>query len=259
MELGIEGPGMTLSTACSSSSHAIGLAYWMVSRGSAPVAIAGGSEAPFSLGHLKAWDGMRVMAPDVCRPFSRERKGLVLGEGAGAIVLEDLEHARGRGAHIHAEIRGFGMSSDAGHVTKPSARGAARAIRAALADAETTPESIDYVNAHGTGTVLNDRTEYQALAEVFGTDVSRIPVSSTKSMHGHALGASGALEAVATVLALEHGVLPPTAGYLGLDADCPLDVVPNEARESAAKWAISSSFAFGGLNAVLAFSRWGGA
>ena len=202
---------------------------------------------------------MRVMAPERCRPFSRDRKGLVLGEGGAALVLEELEHARARGAHIHAEVRGFGMSSDAGHVTRPSAKGAARAIAASLTDSGLNPHEVEYVNAHGTGTLLNDSTESEALASVFGDHAAALLVSSTKSMHGHTLGATGAIEAVVTTLALENGVVPPTAGYLGPDPECPLDVVPNTAREKAIRHAISNSFAFGGLNAVIALSRWDGA
>jgi nodulation protein E len=258
MELGIQGPGMTLSTACSSSSHAIGIAFWMISRGTAKVALTGGSEAPFSLGHLKAWDSMRVVSPEPCRPFSRERKGMVLAEGAGALVLEELESARSRGAHIHAELKGFGMSSDASHITKPSEAGAARALEGALNDAGFAVDSIDYINAHGTGTLLNDVTETHGLKRVFGEHARRLAVSSSKSMHGHTLGAAGALECVATVLALENGVLPPTASYLGPDPDCDLDVVPNDAREQPIHRALSNSFAFGGLNAVLALERWNG-
>lgn len=255
MELGMEGPGLTLSTACASSSHAIGIASWMLSRGAVQVAIAGGSEAPFSLGHLKAWDGLRVIAPDVCRPFSLGRKGMILGEGSGALVLETLEHARQRGARIHAELVGFGMSSDASHLTKPSATGASRALVAALRDASMERKEIDYVNTHGTGTLLNDATETEALRRVFGEHTRALVTSSTKSMHGHALGAAGALEAVATVLALESGVVPPTANFQEPDPACDLDVVPNEAREAPIERALSSSFAFGGLNAVLAFAR----
>lgn len=258
MELGMKGPGFTLSTACASSNHAIGLAYWTVASGSAPIALTGGSEAPFSLGHLKAWDMMRAVSPDVCRPFSTGRKGLVLGEGAGALVVESLDHARARGAVIHAEIRGFGMSSDATHITQPSGCGASRAIAVALRDAGASPDSVDYVNAHGTGTPLNDASECKALQCAFGSHASKLVMSSTKSMHGHALGASGALEAVATVLAIEKGVVPPTANYLGIDPECPLDVVPNTAREKRIQLALSNSFAFGGLNAVLALGRWNG-
>lgn len=258
MEMGIEGPAFTLSTACSSSNHAIGLAFNMLGHGSVERAIVGGNEAPFSRGHLKAWDGIRAVSPELCRPFSLGRRGLVLGEGAGAMTIETLETARKRDAIILGEIVGFGMSADAGHVTKPSADGAARAIAAALRSAELNPTDIDYVNAHGTGTPLNDAVETVALRKVFGEHADRLPVSSTKSMHGHALGAAGGLEAVATVLALQKGVIPPTANFVEVDPECALDVVPNEARESRARFAISDSFAFGGLNAVLAFERWDG-
>jgi nodulation protein E len=258
IELGMKGPGLTVSTACASSSHAIGMAHWMVSSGMAPVALCGGSEAPFSLGHLKAWDMMRAVSPDVCRPFSQGRKGLVLGEGAGALVLESLEHARSRGAHIHAEVLGFGMSSDATHITQPSGCGAGRAIASALKSARVSAESVEYVNAHGTGTPLNDATECKALRCAFRDHTENLMVSSTKSMHGHALGASGALEAVATVLTLENGVIPPTVNYSGPDPECALDVVPNTAREKRVQVAISNSFAFGGLNAVLVLGRWNG-
>jgi nodulation protein E len=255
MELGIEGPGLTLSTACASSTHAIGIAGWMVSRGLVERAIAGGSEAPFSLGHLKAWDGIRVVSPDLCRPFSLGRKGMILGEGGAALVLESEEGARRRGAVVLSELAGFGMSSDASHVTKPSARGAAKALRAALADAEADASEVGYVNAHGTGTPLNDIIESEAIADVFGGGAAKLLVSSTKSMHGHALGAAGGLEAVATICALAEGVVPPTANFLEPDPACPLDCVPNEAREAPVSLALSSSFAFGGLNGVLAFRR----
>ncbi len=254
MEIGSEGPGLTLSTACASSTHAIGLAFWLVSQGMVDLAIAGGSEAPFSRGHLKAWDGLRAIAPDLPRPFSLGRKGMVLGEGGGALMLESLESARRRGAHVRALLTGFGMSSDAGHITKPSARGAARALLAALEDGAIDPDRVDYVNAHGTGTPLNDVAECQALHQVFGEGTSRLFVSSTKSMHGHTLGASGALEAAATVLSIENRVVPPTANFLEPDPECPIDCVPNEARERKIRAALSSSFAFGGLNAVLAFA-----
>jgi len=254
IEIGCEGPGLTLSTACASSTHAIGLAFWLVSQGVVERAVAGGSEAPFSRGHLKAWDGLRAIAPDLPRPFSLGRKGMVLGEGGGALVLESLESARRRGAHLRSLLVGFGMSSDAGHITKPSARGAARALTAALDDGAVDRERVDYINAHGTGTSLNDIAECQAVREVFGDRAARLQVSSTKSMHGHALGASGALEAAATVLAIENRVVPPTANFLEPDPECPLDCVPNEAREAELRVALSSSFAFGGLNAVLGFA-----
>jgi len=255
MEFGITGPSFTISTACSSAGHAIGQAFWMVRSGMTDLALAGGSEAPFSFGILKAWEAMRVVSPETCRPFSKDRRGMVLGEGGAMLVLEPLEAALARGATIHAEIVGFGMSSDACHITQPSAEGAAKAMRAALCDAGVAPEAIGYVNAHGTGTLANDATETAALRAVFGAHTGKLPVSSTKSMHGHTLGAAAALECVATVLALRDGVLPPTANYNLADPDCDLDVIPNQARQAQVEWAISNSFAFGGLNAVLALRR----
>jgi nodulation protein E len=255
MEFGITGPAYTLSTACSSSNHAIGQAFWMVRSGATDVAITGGSEATFSMGILKAWEAMRVVSPDTCRPFSKDRSGMILGEGGAMLVLEPLEKALARGAQVYAEIVGFGMSADAGHITQPSVEGAARAIRAALRDAKIAPEQVDYINAHGTATQLNDVMETAAIREVFGTHAEKLAISSTKSMHGHALGAAGALEAVAAIQALRHGVLPPTIGYREPDPDCDLDVIPNTARKREVEFAISNSFAFGGLNAVLAFRR----
>jgi len=255
MEFGITGPSFTLSTACSSAAHAIGQAFWMVRSGVTDLAIAGGSEAPFSFGILKAWEAMRVVSPDTCRPFSRDRHGMILGEGAAMLVLEPFDAARARGARIQAEIVGFGMSADAGHITQPSAEGAARAMRAAVRDAAIAPEAIGYINAHGTGTPANDATETAAIRAVFGAHAGRLAVSSTKSMHGHALGASAALECLATVLALRDGLLPPTANYREPDPECDLDVIPNEARAAQVEYALSNSFAFGGLNAVLALRR----
>jgi nodulation protein E len=254
-EWGIVGPSYTVSTACASATHAIGQAFWMVRSGMAEIALAGGAEAPFSMGFLKAWEAMRIVAPDTCRPFSRDRKGLILGEGAAMLVLEPLERARARGARVWGEIAGFGMSSDAHHLTQPLAEGAARAMRAALEDAGIAPTAVGYINAHGTGTIANDATEAEAIQQVFGAHAGRAAVSSTKSMHGHALGAAGALEAAATVMALHEGVLPPTANFNEPDPACALDVVPNCARRVEAEWALSNSFAFGGLNAVLAFRK----
>jgi len=253
LEMGIVGPTYTVSTACSSSNHAMGQAFWMVRSGAVRMAIAGGSEAVFSLGFLKAWEAMRVVSPDTCRPFSKDRRGLILGEGGAMLVLEPLESAQARGARIYAEMVGFGMGSDAFHITQPSPDGAAYAMRAALSDAGLQPEDIGYINAHGTATQANDATETSAIRKVFGTHADGLQVSSTKSMHGHALGAAGALEGVATVLALHHGVLPPTANYNEADPACDLDVIPNVARRSRIEYALSNSFAFGGLNAVLAF------
>ncbi len=256
MEFGLHGPAFTIATACSSSTHALGQAFWMVRHGMADVAIAGGSEAALSLVHLKAWEAMRVVAPDTCRPFSKNRRGLILAEGGAMFVLEPLESALARGATIHGEIVGFGMSADACDVTKPSAEGAAMALREALRDALLHAGQIGYINAHGTGTVVMDVMETRAIRSVFGADAERVAVSSTKSMHGHALGASGAIEAVATVLALKHGLLPPTANFIEPDLECDLDVVPNQSRRAEVEYALSNSFGFGGLNAVLAFRRW---
>jgi nodulation protein E len=255
LEYGITGPVFTISTACSSANHALGQAFRMVRSGEVEVAIAGGSEAPLSMGFLKAWEAMRVVAPDTCRPFSLDRRGLILGEGAAVLVLEPVERARARGAKILGEMAGFGMSSDAHHITQPSALGAARAMRAALADGGLAPEAIGYVNAHGTGTLANDATETEAIRSVFGAHAQKLLVSSTKSMHGHALGAAGALEAVATLSALQCGLIPPTANFTAPDPACDLDVVPNIPRAAAIECAISNSFAFGGLNAVLLFLR----
>ncbi|HUP02758.1 MAG TPA: beta-ketoacyl-[acyl-carrier-protein] synthase family protein [Bryobacteraceae bacterium] len=255
MEFGITGPAFTISTACSSAGHAIGQAFWMVRSGAADLAITGGSEAPFSFGILKAWEAMRVVSPDTCRPFSKDRRGMVLGEGAAMFVIEPLEAARARGAKIHAEIVGVGMSSDACHITQPSSEGAARAMRAALRDAGIAPEQVGYINAHGTATAANDIAECAAIRLVFGAHAGKLPVSSTKSMHGHALGAAGAIECLAAVTALRDGILPPTANFNEPDPECNLDVIPNVARQAQVEYALSNSFAFGGLNAVLALRK----
>ena len=252
IEFGITGPSYTISTACSSAGHAIGQAFSMVRTGATELAITGGSEAPFSFGILKAWEAMRVVSPETCRPFSKDRRGMILGEGAAMLVLEPWEAARARGARIHAEIVGFGMSSDACHITQPSCEGAARAMRAALRDAGLAPEQIGYINAHGTATPANDPTETAAIRAVFGAHANRLPISSTKSMHGHALGAAAALECLAAALALRDGVLPPTANFTEPDPECDLDAIPNLARTQQVEYALSNSFAFGGLNAVLA-------
>jgi len=255
MEFGITGPAYTVSTACSSSAHAIGQAFQMVRSGAVDLALAGGSEAPFSFGILKAWEAMRVVSQDTCRPFSKDRTGMILGEGAAILVLEPFEAARARGAAIIGEICGFGMSSDATHITQPSAAGAARAMQMALRDAGMRPEEVDYINAHGTATQANDSTETRAIREVFGSHSDHVAVSSTKSMHGHTLGAAGGIEAAATLLALRDSLLPPTANFREPDPDCNLDLITNQARSAEAGCALSNSFAFGGLNAVLAFRR----
>jgi nodulation protein E len=255
LEFGITGPAFTIATACSSSAHAIGQACMMVRSGMCDVALTGGSEAPFSYGILKAWEAMRVISPTVCRPFSRDRNGMVLGEGGAMMVLESLDHAHARGARPLAEIAGFGMSSDAHHITQPSAEGAAKAMRMALKDARIAPEQIGYVNAHGTGTTVNDITETRALHLAFGDHAKRLAISSTKAMHGHTLGAAGAIESAAAILALSTGVLPPTIHFNECDPECDLDYIPNCPRAVDLEYAISNSFAFGGLNAVLAWRR----
>jgi len=253
MEYGITGPVFTVSTACSSANHAIGQAFWMVRSGQVDAAVAGGSESPFSYGLLKAWESLRVVSPDTCRPFSKNRSGMILGEGGAMLVLEPLDAARSRGAKVYGEIVGFGMSSDAFNVMAPSADGAAASMTRALQDAELTADSIGYINAHGTGTLANDPTETRAIHLAFGAHANNLPISSTKSMHGHGLGAAGAIEAIATVLALQEGLLPPTANFSEPDPECDLDYIPNEPRRQRVEFALSNSFAFGGLNAVLAF------
>jgi len=253
MEYGITGPVFTVSIACSSANHAIGQAFWMVRSGQVDAAVAGGSESPFSYGLLKAWESLRVVSPDTCRPFSKNRSGMILGEGGAMLVLEPLDAARSRGAKVYGEIVGFGMSSDAFNVMAPSADGAAASMTRALQDAELTADSIGYINAHGTGTLANDPTETRAIHLAFGAHANNLPISSTKSMHGHGLGAAGAIEAIATVLALQEGLLPPTANFSEPDPECELDYIPNEPRRQRVEFALSNSFAFGGLNAVLAF------
>jgi nodulation protein E len=254
-EFGITGPAFTIATACSSSAHAIGQAFTMVRSGMADFALTGGSEAPFSFGLLKAWEAMRVVSPTVCRPFSKDRNGMVLGEGSAMLTIETLDHALARGARPIVEIVGFGMSADAHHITQPSAEGAAKAVRMALKNAGIGPEQVGYINAHGTGTTVNDSTETRALKLVFGEHASKIPASSTKAMHGHTLGAAGAIESTAAILALTHGFVPPTINFNEQDPECDLDYVPNIARDAEFEYTISNSFAFGGLNAVLAYRR----
>lgn len=256
MEFGLTGPTFTTATACSSANHAIGQAFWLVRQGTMDAAIAGGSEAPICFGSLKAWETMRVVSPDTCRPFSKDRTGMILGEGGAMFVLETLESAEARGAKIYAEIAGFGMSADAHHLTMPLAGGAAKAMRMAIDDACLRPEQVGYINAHGTATQANDPMEAEAIRKVFGDHTDKIAVSSTKSMHGHTLGAAGAIEMAATVLGMHNGLLPPNANYNERDPQCDLDIIANEARPASPEAAISNSFAFGGLNAVLAFKIW---
>ena len=255
MHCGLRGPAFVVASACASATHAIGLAFQMVRSGGAPCAVTGGAEACIAFGTMKGWEALRVLAPDTCRPFSRDRKGLVIGEGAAVLVLESLEHAQQRSANILGEIVGFGMSADAGDLLSPDAGGMVRAINGALTDGGLAPSDIQYVNAHGTGTAANDETETQALKLAFGTHASKLAMSSNKSMIGHSLGAAGALELVATLMSMREGLAPPTVNYLGPDPGCDLDCVPNEARAMRIDAALSNSFAFGGLNAVLAVRR----
>ncbi len=255
MEFGLRGPTVALASACASANHAIGHAFQMVRSGMLDFAITGGADASVVVGFLKAWEGLRVLSRDGCRPFSADRNGLVIGEGAAMLTLEPWDAALARGATIHAELIGFGCSADAGDITAPDPNGAARAIVAALDDAGLHPEAVAYVNAHGTGTRLNDRAEVAAMRLVFGAHLDRMAVSSTKSMLGHCMTASGALELAATALTLRHGILPPTAGFTTHDPECDIDCVPNAAREQAVEFALSNSFAFGGLNASLIARR----
>ena len=248
----IKGPSLTVSTACASSNHAIGLAFHMVRSGMAQVMLAGGGDAMLTFGGIKAWEGLRVMSKTACRPFSANRSGMVQGEGAGVFVLETYEGAKARGAEMLAELIGFSMTSDAGDIVMPNQQGAVRAIRGALRDARLDPQDIGYINAHGTGTAANDKTECAAVTEVFGAHAPALMMSSTKSMHGHLIGGTGAVELLACLMALRDGVIAPTIGYEQPDPNCALDVVPNVARQAKVTATLSNAFAFGGMNAVLA-------
>lgn len=263
IEHGLRGPNLTYSTACSSSAVAIGEAARRIGRGEAQVMIAGGTEAPLTFGTLKAWEALKTLAQEdvanpaaSCKPFARDRSGLVLGEGAAILVLEDAEHARLRGARVHAEVAGYGLATDTEHLTRPSVGGQARAMALALADAELAPSDVGYINAHGTATQANDAVETAAIKEVFGAAASACPISSTKSMHGHLLGAAGALEFIIAILALQRRMVPPTAHLRVRDPDCDLDYVAEGARRIEGVTAVmSNSFAFGGTNAALIARR----
>ena len=262
MRHGLRGPALSIGTACAASAHAIGEAAEMIRAGRAEVMIAGGADAPIAPGVVRCWEAMRVLAPApaddpsrACRPFSRDRLGLVLGEGAGILVLESWERATARGATILAELAGYGATADAGHITQPGVHAPVCAIALALAQAGLTPADVDYVSAHGTATRLNDATETTVLKQAFGAEAARLAISSTKAVHGHAMGASAALECIATIMAVQHAVAPPTANYTEPDPECDLDYVPNTARPLKIRAAISNSFAFGGLNAVLAIKK----
>jgi len=253
----LQGPSYTVATACASSNHAMGQAFNLIRSGQARVVLTGGSESMLCFGGIKAWEGLRVMSRDGCRPFSRTRNGMVQGEGAAVFVFEELEHARARGAEILAEVTGFAMTSDASDIVTPNKLGAVRAMRGALRDAGLAPEAIGYINAHGTGTSANDRTECAAVRETFGPAADGLMISSTKSMHGHVIGGTGAIELLACLMALREGVIAPTINYEEPDPDCDLDVVPNTARERSVRAVMSNAFAFGGLNAVLVLTAFG--
>ncbi len=258
MACGLTGPVYGVTSACSSSNHAIASAVDQIRLGRADVMLAGGTDTPINFGVMKAWEALRVLAREACRPFSADRDGLALGDGAGIVVLESLEHAQARGATILAELAGVGLSADAADITSPTVEGPAAAMQRCLADAGLDVSDVDYINAHGTATQYNDRIETQAIRRVFGEAADGISVSSTKSMHGHCLGASGAVEVIACVNAIRENIVPPTAGYTTPDPECDLDVTPNVARERTVDVALSNAFAFGGTNAVLAFKRFTG-
>ena len=248
----LQGPSYTVATACASSNHAMGQAFHMIRSGMSDVMLTGGSESMLVFGGIKAWEGLRVMSKDACRPFCATRNGMVQGEGGAVFVFEEYEHAVARGADILVEVIGFAMTSDASNIVAPNKDGAARAIRGALRDAKVNADQVGYINAHGTGTAANDKTECAAVREVFGSHADNLMISSTKSMHGHLIGGTGAVEMLACILALRDGVIAPTIGYEQADPECNLDVVPNVARAAKVKIALSNAFAFGGLNAVLA-------
>jgi len=252
MEWNLKGPSFSVATACASSNHAMGQAFNLIRWGMCDAMVTGGSEAMLTFGGVKAWEGLRVMSKDACRPFSATRNGMVQGEGAAVFVFEERDHALKRGAEILAEVVGFAMTSDAADIVMPSAQGAERAITGALHDAGLNPEDVGYINAHGTGTAANDKVECAAVAHAFGRHANDLMISSTKSMHGHLIGGTGAVELLACIMALKDGVIAPTIGYEEPDPECALDVVPNVAREAKVTAVLSNAFAFGGLNAVLA-------
>ncbi len=253
IDYGIKGPVFGVVSACSTASHAIGLSFQMIRNGAVDVAVAGAGEASIAYGAMRAWQAMRVLSPDGCFPFSKRRNGTVLGEGAGVLVLEDLEHAQARGATVLAEICGFGMTSDASDMVNPDVDGPTRAMQIALGDAGLSPGDIGYLNAHGTATTANDINETRAIKKAFGPAANQLPISSTKSMHGHCLGAGGGVEAVVSIQALREGFIPATIGFDEPGAECDLDYTPNEGRHREIGYVMSNSFAFGGLNAVLIF------
>ena len=255
IRFGLRGPAFAISSACASGAHSIGVAADLIRAGTSDAAIAGASEAIITKGALQAWKAMHILSDELCRPFSKNRKGLIIGEGAGILVLEEYEHARARGAKIYAEIVGFGMNSDGKDMINPAVEGAADAMRMALGGFQVPSAENIYINAHGTGTLMNDPTETKAIRSVFGADADDLVVSSTKAMHGHLLGAAGGVESIMAIKAIQSDIVPPTINYDVPDPECDLDIVPNEARNRRVDLAISNSFAFGGLNAVVAFGR----
>jgi nodulation protein E len=253
IEFGVKGPTFATCSACSTAAHAIGTGRDYIRAGLVDVAIVGASESVINYGTMKAWQAMHVLSPEGCFPFAKKRNGTVLGEGAGVLVLESLEHAQKRGAKILAELVGYGQTSDSKDMVNPDIEGPSEAMRLALEDAKLAPSQIDYLNAHGTATTINDRNETNAIKRVFGDHAKKLAVSSTKSMHGHPLGAGGGIEAVASIMAIREGFLPPTVGLDEADPECDLDYVPHKGRNQSVRYAMSNSFAFGGLNAVLVF------
>lgn len=252
---GVRGPAFAVSSACATGAHAIGVCAELIKSGAADAGIAGASEAILCYGALEAWKAMHILADETCRPFSKNRNGLVIGEGSGVLVLEEEEHAKKRGANIICRLSGFGMNADGKDMINPDVNGASGAMKLALKNIEIADPKAVYINAHGTGTLLNDPTETKAIRAVFGAGADELVVSSTKSMHGHLLGAAGGIESIAAILALNHGVVPPTVNYDEPDPECDLDYAPNQAKERDIAVALSNSFAFGGLNAVVAFEK----
>lgn len=253
MIYGLKGPVFGVTSACASSNHAFATAADQIRLGRADVMVAGGTDTPSVYGVVRAWEALRALAKETCRPFSADRDGLLLGEGAGALVLESFEHAQARGATILAEFAGSGLSADAADIVSPTVDGPASAMQRCLDDAGLRPQDIDYINAHGTGTKANDEIETAAIRRVFGEHADRLSVSSTKSMHAHCMGASGAIEAIACIMAIREDIVPPTANYRVPDPACDLDVTPNVAKVREVRAAMSNAFAFGGTNAVVAF------
>ena len=250
-----KGPCFTIASACSSSNHAMGQAFNLIRSGTIKAAITGGSESMLCFGGIKAWEGLRIMSKEACRPFCKTRDGMVQGEGAAIFIFENYQIAKKRGANILAEVSGFSMTSDAKDIVNPSKKGASRAILGALNDAKFNPEDVNYINAHGTGTLVNDKTECAAIKEVFKQHVDKLMISSTKSMHGHLIGGTGAVELLSCLLAINKNIIAPTINFKEKDPECDLDIVPNTARQKKVNCVLSNSFAFGGLNAVLALKK----